>query len=100
MSAVAYNYRNEVNLSYLKFPDTYSPSESKRDKWMVETLGTNPVWVIIAAFVPAIVLTMMLFMEQHLTAMNANKKENRLKVGWFLDFMEMSNLLIVDKQIH
>ena len=81
ISAVGYQYRNDVNIPLLDFPHTYAPIVSNRAGWIVETFGKNPVWILVISFLPAISLTLVLFFEQHLTTMIANKKENKLKVS-------------------
>ena len=82
MSGAGYSYRNEVNISFLYTPASYSPSESMRSSWMVTTIGKNSLWIVVVAVIPAVLLTMVLFLEQNMATMVANKKENKLKVGW------------------
>jgi len=39
-------------------------------------------WGAGAAIVPAILVTILLFMDQHITAIIVNRKDNKLKVKW------------------
>ena len=80
MSCYGCYYRNEVNISYLHIPTSFAPAESSRTVWMVKTLGSNEIWVILLSVIPAVVLTLMLFLEHGMTTLIANRKENKLKV--------------------
>ena len=87
MSWFGFCYKNEVNISFLDIPTSYSPSESSRRSWMVQTLGSNEVWVILVALLPAVILTLMLFLEHGMTTLIANRKENKLKVRYESNFV-------------
>lgn len=43
----------------------------------------NPGWTIPAAIIPALLATILIFMDQQITAVIVNRKENKLKVGMF-----------------
>ena len=43
--------------------------------------GKNPWWVYVASFVPALLVTILIFMDQQISAVIVNRKENKLKVG-------------------
>lgn len=97
MSWFGFCYKNEVNISFLDIPTSYSPSESSRRSWMVQTLGSNEVWVILVALLPAVILTLMLFLEHGMTTLIANRKENKLKkpYGYHLDlFTQVLGLVL------
>jgi hypothetical protein len=40
----------------------------------------NPWWVYVASFVPALLVTILIFMDQQISAVIVNRKENKLKV--------------------
>lgn len=40
----------------------------------------NPWWLPIAAIIPALLATILIFMDQQITAVIVNRKENKLKV--------------------
>jgi hypothetical protein len=42
--------------------------------------GENPLWTIFAAIVPALLATILIFMDQQITAVIVNRKENKLIV--------------------
>jgi len=41
----------------------------------------NPWWIAIAAAIPALLGTILIFMDQQITAVIVNRKDNKLKVG-------------------
>ena len=49
----------------------------------LDPLGNGlPSWAPPAAIIPAILATILLFVDQHITALIVNRKDNKLKV-WF-----------------
>lgn len=48
--------------------------------WFVPPFGGNPWWVYLASFLPALLVTILIFMDQQITAVIVNRKENKLKV--------------------
>lgn len=42
--------------------------------------GKNPWWIYLASFVPALLVTILIFMDQQISAVIVNRKENKLKV--------------------
>lgn len=42
--------------------------------------GGNPWWVYLAASLPALLVTILVFMDQQITAVIVNRKEHMLKV--------------------
>ena len=47
---------------------------------MIPPLGKNPVWSIPAAAIPALLATILVFMDQQITALIVNRREHKLKV--------------------
>ena len=74
----------DINIEYLKVPRSYKPLKH-RSSWVVPAFGDNESWVIAAAILPAILLTMLVFVEQQFTACHINRKRKILKVS-FLKF--------------
>lgn len=68
--------------------------------WFVAPFGKNPWWVYPASILPALLVTILIFMDQQITAVIVNRKENKLRVrrsqehGWgnrgafFLSYLE------------
>ena len=52
--------------------------------FVINPLGNGlPIWAVFAAFVPAIVLTILFFMDTQITALVVNRKDYKMKV-WFV----------------
>lgn len=51
--------------------------------WIINPLERNPgkPWLALLAFLPALLATILIFMDQHITAVIVNRKENKLKKG-------------------
>lgn len=45
--------------------------------------GGNPWWVYLVSAVPALLVTILIFMDQQITAVIVNRKEHKLKVRLF-----------------
>lgn len=48
--------------------------------WLVMPFGKNPWWWYLASAVPALLVTILIFMDQQISAVIVNRKENKLKV--------------------
>lgn len=51
--------------------------------WFISPLGPNPWWTVLAAFIPALICTILVFMDQHITVAIVNRKDHKLKVRGF-----------------
>ncbi|XP_043545423.1 sodium bicarbonate cotransporter 3 isoform X8 [Chiloscyllium punctatum] len=78
----------------LKVPDKFEPTGKHRG-WFIDPLGGNPWWTLLAAFVPALLCTILIFMDQQITAVIVNRKEHKLKkgCGYHLDLLMVSIML-------
>lgn len=66
----------------MKSPALLSHQPTRPDRgWLVMPFGKNPWWVYVASFVPALLVTILIFMDQQISAVIVNRKENKLKVG-------------------
>ncbi|XP_039532941.1 electrogenic sodium bicarbonate cotransporter 4 isoform X4 [Pimephales promelas] len=85
----------------LKTPKLIVPTEFKPTRpdrgWIVMPLGKNPWWMCMASFVPALLVTILIFMDQQITAVIVNRKENKLKkgCGYHLDLFWVGILMAV-----
>ncbi|XP_046698042.1 electrogenic sodium bicarbonate cotransporter 4 isoform X2 [Silurus meridionalis] len=61
-------------------PTEFKPTRPDRD-WIVMPFGKNPWWVCVGSFVPALLVTILMFMDQQISAVIVNRKENKLKKG-------------------
>lgn len=75
-SALTANFR-DPQTALLSCPQPTSPNRG----WFVPPFGGNPWWVYLAAALPALLVTILLFMDQQITAVIVNRKEHKLKVG-------------------
>ncbi|XP_072365445.1 sodium bicarbonate cotransporter 3 isoform X4 [Scyliorhinus torazame] len=78
----------------LKVPDKFEPTGKHRG-WFIDPLGGNPWWTMLAAFIPALLCTILIFMDQQITAVIINRKEHKLKkgCGYHLDLLMVSIML-------
>ncbi|XP_028819297.1 sodium bicarbonate cotransporter 3-like isoform X6 [Denticeps clupeoides] len=78
----------------LHVPDRFEPT-SKNRGWLIDPLGENPWWTVPAASVPALLCTILIFMDQQITAVIVNRKEHKLKkgCGYHLDLFIVAVML-------
>ncbi len=59
----------------------YTTENATRTSILINPLGNGlPGWAPIAAVIPALLATILLFMDQQITALIINRKDNKLKV--------------------
>lgn len=76
-----------INTPKLLVPEKFEPTRSDRG-WLINPISDkNPWWLAIAAAVPALLSVILIFLDQQITAVIVNRKENKLKkgVGYHLD---------------
>ncbi|CAM4539184.1 unnamed protein product [Leuciscus chuanchicus] len=85
-----------VETPKLIVPSEFKPTSPNRG-WFVPPFGGNPWWVYLAAALPALLVTILLFMDQQITAVIVNRKEHKLKkgAGYHLDLFWVAVLLAV-----
>ncbi|KAI5101815.1 sodium-driven chloride bicarbonate exchanger isoform X5, partial [Silurus meridionalis] len=78
----------------LQVPNEFKPTRDDRG-WIVSPLGPNPWWTIPIAFIPALLCTILIFMDQQITAVIINRKEHKLKkgCGYHLDLFVVGVML-------
>ncbi|XP_053253444.1 anion exchange protein 4 [Podarcis raffonei] len=76
-------------------PNTFKPTNPERG-WVVFPFGANSWWICLASSVPAILVIILIFMDQQITAVILNRKEYKLQkgAGFHLDFFCVSLLMI------
>jgi anion exchange protein len=71
----------DANTPKLTVPDEFRPTLHLKRGFVVNPVPSGfPAWAIFAAILPALLLTMLVFMDQQITAIIVNRKENKLKV--------------------
>ncbi|XP_030624001.1 electrogenic sodium bicarbonate cotransporter 4 [Chanos chanos] len=80
----------------LHVPTQIKPTRPDRG-WIVMPFGKNPWWMSLASFVPALLVTILIFMDQQISAVIVNRKENKLKkgCGYHLDLFWVGILMAV-----
>uniref|UniRef100_A0A3P8XFC6 Anion exchange protein n=1 Tax=Esox lucius TaxID=8010 RepID=A0A3P8XFC6_ESOLU len=85
----------------LETPKLHVPREIKPTRpergWLVMPFGKNPWWVYLASSIPALLVTILIFMDQQISAVIVNRKENKLKkgCGYHLDLFWVGILMAV-----
>nr|XP_046230125.1 electrogenic sodium bicarbonate cotransporter 4 isoform X2 [Scatophagus argus] len=77
-------------------PTEFKPTRADRG-WLVMPFGKNPWWWYLASAVPALLVTILIFMDQQISAVIVNRKENKLKkgCGYHLDLLWVGILMAV-----
>uniref|UniRef100_A0A670IPR5 Electrogenic sodium bicarbonate cotransporter 1 n=1 Tax=Podarcis muralis TaxID=64176 RepID=A0A670IPR5_PODMU len=77
---------------------SFSPKPTSPHRgWIIPPFGENPWWVYLAAAIPALLVTILIFMDQQITAVIVNRKEHKLKkgAGYHLDLFLVAVLMII-----
>ncbi|XP_014645529.1 PREDICTED: sodium bicarbonate cotransporter 3 isoform X2 [Ceratotherium simum simum] len=85
---VAVDYLIGVPSPKLHVPEKFEPTDPNRG-WIISPLGENPWWTLLIAAIPALLCTILIFMDQQITAVIINRKEHKLKkgAGYHLDLL-------------
>ncbi|XP_051925112.1 solute carrier family 4 member 4a isoform X3 [Hippocampus zosterae] len=85
-----------VDTPKLMVPTEFKPTSPLRG-WFVPPFGGNPWWVYLASALPALLVTILIFMDQQITAVIVNRKEHKLKkgAGYHLDLFWVAVLMVV-----
>lgn len=85
LSMVAYyNLDDDTSVSQLFVPDGFDKTKTERIGWFVNPMGSDnsmDVLSILGAIIPAILVSILIFMEVELTGVILDKKEFKLKKG-------------------
>ncbi|MBN3306227.1 S4A7 protein, partial [Amia calva] len=78
----------------LQVPNEFKPTRDDRG-WLINPLGPNPWWTTIVTVFPALLCTILIFMDQQITAVIINRKEHKLKkgCGYHLDLFMVGVML-------
>lgn len=64
-------------MTSLLFTVFLQPTRDDRG-WLISPIGPNPWWTVLAASIPALLCTILIFMDQQITAVIINRKEHKL----------------------
>ncbi|KAI9540303.1 Electrogenic sodium bicarbonate cotransporter 4 [Dissostichus eleginoides] len=96
MSFVGLDMLMGLDTPKLIVPTEFKPTRPDRG-WLVMPFGKNPWWWYVASAVPALLVTILIFMDQQISAVIVNRKENKLKkgCGYHLDLFWVGVLMAV-----
>ncbi|XP_061783199.1 electrogenic sodium bicarbonate cotransporter 4-like isoform X1 [Nerophis lumbriciformis] len=96
MSFVGLDMLVGLDTPKLIVPTELKPTRSDRG-WLVMPFGKNPWWWYLASSVPALLVTILIFMDQQISAVIVNRNENKLKkgCGYHLDLFWVGVLMAV-----
>jgi hypothetical protein len=77
---VLFDYLMGLDTPKLTVPQKFATTKEGRG-WVINPFGKNPPYMWIAALLPALLATILIFMDQQITAVIVNRKENKLKVN-------------------
>ncbi|XP_028454107.1 sodium bicarbonate cotransporter 3 isoform X3 [Perca flavescens] len=94
MIMVLVDYLMGIPSPKLNVPDRFEPT-SKNRGWLMDPLGENPWWTLLVAALPALLCTILIFMDQQITAVIINRKEHKLQkgCGYHLDLLIVAVML-------
>uniref|UniRef100_A0A287B503 Anion exchange protein 4 n=1 Tax=Sus scrofa TaxID=9823 RepID=A0A287B503_PIG len=80
----------------LLVPREFKPTLPGRG-WLVSPFGANPWWLSVAAALPALLLSILIFMDQQITGVILNRAEYRLRkgAGFHLDLFCVAALMLL-----
>ena len=70
-----------LNTPKLHVPTEFKPTRPHDRGWIIPFFGKNSSWTILIAAIPACIATVLIFMDQQITAVIINRKEFKLKVN-------------------
>ncbi|XP_038210321.1 sodium bicarbonate cotransporter 3 isoform X1 [Zerene cesonia] len=88
------DYKVGVKTPKLEVPSEFKPTLPSR-QWVITPFNGNPIWSALVAILPALLGTILIFMDQQITAVIVNRKENKLKkgCGYHLDLFVLAILI-------
>ncbi|XP_016138230.1 sodium-driven chloride bicarbonate exchanger-like isoform X2 [Sinocyclocheilus grahami] len=94
LTMVLIDYALGIPSPKLQVPNEFKPTRDDRG-WLISPLGPNPWWTTIVTFIPALLCTILIFMDQQITAVIINRKEHKLKkgCGYHLDLFVVGVML-------
>uniref|UniRef100_A0A3B4APK9 Anion exchange protein n=1 Tax=Periophthalmus magnuspinnatus TaxID=409849 RepID=A0A3B4APK9_9GOBI len=94
LTMVLVDYSLGIPSPKLQVPSKFKPTRDDRG-WLINPVGPNPWWTTIITFIPALLCTILIFMDQQITAVIINRKEHKLKkgCGYHLDLFVVGVML-------
>ncbi|RXM28896.1 Sodium-driven chloride bicarbonate exchanger [Acipenser ruthenus] len=94
LTMVLVDYGLGIPSPKLQVPNEFKPTRDDRG-WLINPLGRNPWWTALVSVIPALLCTILIFMDQQITAVIINRKEHKLKkgCGYHLDLLIVGIML-------
>uniref|UniRef100_A0A3Q2ZU06 Anion exchange protein n=1 Tax=Kryptolebias marmoratus TaxID=37003 RepID=A0A3Q2ZU06_KRYMA len=94
LTMVLIDYALGIPSPKLQVPNKFKPTRDDRG-WVINPVGPNPWWTTIVTSIPALLCTILIFMDQQITAVIINRKEHKLKkgCGYHLDLFVVGVML-------
>ncbi|XP_058888294.1 sodium-driven chloride bicarbonate exchanger-like isoform X2 [Acipenser ruthenus] len=94
LTMVLVDYGLGIPSPKLQVPNEFKPTRDDRG-WLINPLGRNPWWTALVSVIPALLCTILIFMDQQITAVIINRKEHKLKkgCGYHLDLLIVGVML-------
>ncbi|XP_044044256.1 sodium-driven chloride bicarbonate exchanger-like isoform X4 [Siniperca chuatsi] len=94
LTMVLVDYALGIPSPKLQVPNKFKPTRDDRG-WLINPVGPNPWWTTIITSIPALLCTILIFMDQQITAVIINRKEHKLKkgCGYHLDLFVVGVML-------
>ncbi|XP_069043159.1 electroneutral sodium bicarbonate exchanger 1 isoform X1 [Lepisosteus oculatus] len=91
---VGIDYAIGIPSQKLQVPSKFKPTRDDRG-WIMNPIGPNPWWTVVVAPIPALLCTILIFMDQQITAVIINRKEHKLLkgCGYHLDLLMVGFML-------
>jgi len=85
-----------IDTPKLSVPSRFAPTLESRG-WVIPPFNGNPVWSSVIAIIPALLGSILIFMDQQITAVIVNRKEHKLikGCGYHLDLLIVALLIMV-----
>ena len=96
LSMVSLDYFLGIETPKLHVPSEFRPTRSDRG-WYIPVFSKNPTWSIALAGLFGLMGTILIFMDQQITAVIVNRRENKLKkgVGYHLDLFVAALAIVI-----
>lgn len=90
------DYFSGVRTPKLEVPHEFKPTLETRG-WVIYPFSHNPWWSCFLALLPALLGTILIFMDQQITSVIINRKENKLNkgCGYHLDLFVLCILIMI-----
>uniref|UniRef100_A0A5K3FKF3 Anion exchange protein n=1 Tax=Mesocestoides corti TaxID=53468 RepID=A0A5K3FKF3_MESCO len=93
------DYFSGLHTPKLLVPVTFEPTLGYNKRgWIIPPFNGNPWWSALAAAGPAMLAVILIFMDQQITAVIVNRRENKLKkgAGYHLDLLVVTVTIAVN----